>query len=119
MKPELRSQVETRLREYAPTVKIMHRWSGQVLETRDGLPYIGEVTPGRFVATGFAGNGMTFGTLAAMMATDAVSGRTNPWQSLFDARRTQLLTGALSAVSVGRRRGQRPGGSQQEGQSVI
>jgi len=86
--------LEKRLREHAPTVKIMHRWSGQVLETRDGLPYIGEVSPGRFVATGFAGNGMTFGTLGAMMATDAVSGRKNPWQSLFDARRTHLLTGA-------------------------
>ena len=56
--------IERRLREHAPGIRIMHRWSGQVIETRDGLPYIGEVSPGRFVATGFAGNGMTFGTIA-------------------------------------------------------
>ena len=90
--------IERRLREYAPGIRIMHRWSGQVIETRDGLPYIGEVSPGRFVATGFAGNGMTFGTIAGMMAADALAGRTSPWAKLFDARRTRLLTGAWNYV---------------------
>ena len=58
-----------------PDAEIDHRWSGQVIETIDGLPFIGETAERQFVATGFAGNGMTFGTLAAIMARDRVLGR--------------------------------------------
>ena len=61
-----------------PSVKVTHRWSGQVIETSDGLPVLGETSDRQFVATGFSGNGMTFGTLGAMMATDRVMGRTTP-----------------------------------------
>jgi glycine/D-amino acid oxidase-like deaminating enzyme/nitrite reductase/ring-hydroxylating ferredoxin subunit len=86
--------VEKRLQALIPDIQVTHRWSGQVLETRDGLPYIGEVRDGLFAATGFAGNGMTFGTLSGMMATDAVLGRANPWRELFDINRTTVLTGA-------------------------
>ena len=87
-------RLEQRLRALVPGVEITHHWSGQVLETRDGLPYIGEMTPRRFAGTGYAGNGMTFGTLAGMMAADAALGRDNPWRKLFDINRTSLLTGA-------------------------
>ena len=69
------------------------RWSGEVIETADGLPYIGEMTEDQFVATGFAGNGMTFGTLAAMMARDAVQKR-RILGCLFDVHRKKVLGGA-------------------------
>jgi Rieske Fe-S protein len=81
------------LAELVPGTQTSHRWSGQVVETADGLPFIGETAPGQFVATGFAGNGLTFGTLAAMMACDAVVGRANPWHGLFDPDRTNLRAG--------------------------
>ena len=73
-----------------PDVELTHRWSGQVIETPDGLPYIGEMADHQYAATGFSGNGMTFGTLAAMMITDAILGRTNPWAdcSIRAARRS-------------------------------
>src|SRR6185295_17116237 len=67
-----------------PAADITSQWSGQVIETADGLPFIGAIADRQFIATGFAGNGMTFGTLAAMMARDAVMGRRNPWADLFD-----------------------------------
>jgi hypothetical protein len=35
-------------------------------------------------ATGYAGNGLTFGTLAGIMISDAILGRSNPWSELFD-----------------------------------
>ena len=76
-----------------PEVEIQHRWSGQVIETNDGLPLIGEMTRGQFAATGFAGNGMTFGTLAAMMACDWTLGRANPWSKLFDIKRAKVIGG--------------------------
>jgi glycine/D-amino acid oxidase-like deaminating enzyme/nitrite reductase/ring-hydroxylating ferredoxin subunit len=71
-------------------IDITHRWSGQVIETTDGLPFIGQVAPHQFASTGFSGNGMTFGTLAAIMARDAIDGRVNPWQPLFAPNRTTL-----------------------------
>ena len=78
-----------------PTAQVTHRWSGQVIETVDGLPFIGEVAKGQYVMTGFAGNGMTFGTVGAMMARDAITGRTSPWSDLFDTGRTAVLRGPL------------------------
>jgi glycine/D-amino acid oxidase-like deaminating enzyme/nitrite reductase/ring-hydroxylating ferredoxin subunit len=90
--------LEAGLKKLLPQFDVTHRWSGQVIETNDGLPYIGETSPGQFVATGFSGNGMTFGTLAAMMARDAVLGRSNPWRELFDVHRKKLRGGTWDYV---------------------
>jgi Rieske Fe-S protein len=70
------------------------RWSGQVVETHDRLPYIGEHSEGQFIATGFCGNGITFGTLAGMMIRDAITGQKNPWRELFDPKRKNIRSGA-------------------------
>ena len=35
-------RLEKSLRQIAPSAKVDHRWSGQVIETNDGLPFIGE-----------------------------------------------------------------------------
>jgi len=86
-----------RLAEHArrlmPELDVTHHWSGQVIETNDGLPFIGETSEGQFVATGYSGNGMTFGTLAGMMARDWVEGRKNPWRELFDPGRKKVIGG--------------------------
>jgi Rieske Fe-S protein len=82
-------RLERALDKLLPGIDITHRWSGQVIETPDGLPYIGETGPHQFAATGFSGNGMTFGTLSGMMAADRILGRRNPWSGLFNpARKT-------------------------------
>jgi glycine/D-amino acid oxidase-like deaminating enzyme/nitrite reductase/ring-hydroxylating ferredoxin subunit len=86
-------RLESALQRVCPAVSITHRWSGQVIETNDGLPYIGEMSPRQFAATGFAGNGLTFGTLAAIMAADHVVGRANPWSGTFDIGRTKIRGG--------------------------
>ncbi len=85
--------LERALRQVIPEIEITHRWSGQVVETNDGLPFIGETSARQFAATGYAGNGMTFGTLAGIMARDAVLGRRNPWDDLFDPGRTKVKGG--------------------------
>lgn len=72
-----------------PPAEITHRWSGQVIETMDGLPYIGEYE-GQYIATGFTGTGMTYGTLSAMMFRDHVLGVVNPWTDLFRVDRKKL-----------------------------
>jgi glycine/D-amino acid oxidase-like deaminating enzyme len=81
------ARLERRLAQRVPGVQVTHRWSGAIVESADGRPCIGEVTRGVFVATGFGGNGMTYGTLAGMMAVDAARGARGPWSDLFDPRR--------------------------------
>ncbi len=60
------------LHRFLPNAKVDHQWSGQVIESHDGLPLIGETAKRQFVATGYSGNGITFGTLGAMMICDAM-----------------------------------------------
>lgn len=81
------NKVLTRLRKIVPEAEIENRWSGQVIETNDGFPFIGENADRQFIATGFCGNGMTFGTVSAMMARDWATGAQNPWTKLFSPDR--------------------------------
>lgn len=92
-------QVEEQLSSILPGAEITHRWSGQVIETRDGLPYIGDIAPRQFAMTGFSGNGITFSTLGAIMARDAVTGVNNPWRELFDINRTRIAKGLWDYLS--------------------
>ena len=82
--------IERALHGIWPDAAIDHRWSGQVIESVDGLPFIGETGELQFVATGFGGNGLTFGTLAAIMARDHVLGLRNPWEDLFSVERKEF-----------------------------
>ncbi len=86
-------RLEERLTAIVPRVDVTHRWSGQVIETPDGLPYIGRTADHQYVATGYGGNGMTFGTLAGMMTADAILERANPWRDLFDPSRKAITRG--------------------------
>ena len=90
--------LEAEARRVMPQLEITHRWSGQVVETNDGLPFIGETSSKQFAATGYAGNGMTFGTLAGMMAHDCATGRRNPWRDLFDPGRAKVRGGAWNYI---------------------
>ncbi|MCE9548707.1 MAG: FAD-dependent oxidoreductase, partial [Planctomycetia bacterium] len=86
-------RLERALHSVLPRAQVDRRWSGQVIETNDGLPLIGDIAERQFIATGFAGNGMTFGTLAGLMARDAVLKRDNPWQELFSPDRKKIRGG--------------------------
>jgi len=96
-----------RLAQYAsahfPIGEISHRWSGQIIEPADGLPFIGKNTGADhvYVGTGFSGEGMTFGTLAAMLLSDAVLEVKNPWAALYDATRVKPLAQARKVLSEG------------------
>jgi glycine/D-amino acid oxidase-like deaminating enzyme/nitrite reductase/ring-hydroxylating ferredoxin subunit len=83
-------RLERGLLSRIPDASPTHRWSGQVIQTPDGLPYIGQVADHQFVATGFNGNGLTFGTVSAMIVSDLILGRVNPWVKLFAPDRSAL-----------------------------
>lgn len=87
-------RLEAKLRDILPEAEVENRWLGQIIETDDGLPFIGESAGSQFIATGFCGNGFTLGTLAAVMARDRYLGRKNPWFDLFNVGRKKFHGGA-------------------------
>jgi glycine/D-amino acid oxidase-like deaminating enzyme/nitrite reductase/ring-hydroxylating ferredoxin subunit len=92
--------LEEYTRRRFPVTQLEYRWSGQVIEPADGLAYIGRNSNSRhvWVATGFSGNGMTFGTLSGMILTDLILGRQNPYAALYDATRVKPKAGAKDFI---------------------
>jgi glycine/D-amino acid oxidase-like deaminating enzyme/nitrite reductase/ring-hydroxylating ferredoxin subunit len=69
---------------------VKFRWSGQVIETMDGLAFIGKDPSGLdnvYVVTGDSGMGMTHGTIAGILLSDLIMGRENPWTEVYDPSR--------------------------------
>jgi glycine/D-amino acid oxidase-like deaminating enzyme len=70
---------------------IVYRWSGQVMESNDGLAFIG-LNPGPnkniYISTGDSGNGITHGTLAGIILSDLIMGKKNDWIDLYSPSRT-------------------------------
>jgi glycine/D-amino acid oxidase-like deaminating enzyme/nitrite reductase/ring-hydroxylating ferredoxin subunit len=87
-------------KERMPVGDPSHRWSAQVWEPVDGLPFIGRnsVSQHVFVATGFSGNGTTYGPIAAMIVADVILGRPNAWAELYAATRVKPVSSALTYV---------------------
>jgi glycine/D-amino acid oxidase-like deaminating enzyme/nitrite reductase/ring-hydroxylating ferredoxin subunit len=85
-------------RHYPAAGPLEFRWSGQVMETQDGLGFIGRNpmdADNVYVATGDSGMGMTHGTIAGMLICDLIQGRPNRWASLYDPSR--IRAGAAAA----------------------
>ena len=88
------ARLEAWTRERVPAAgRVVARWSGQVLEPVDSLAFLGR-NPGSedhvYVITGDSGNGMTHGTIGAILVTDLIQGRENPWATLYDPSRKSL-----------------------------
>jgi glycine/D-amino acid oxidase-like deaminating enzyme len=83
-----------RLAEYAERhfgmTKITYKWSDRDYLAYDNIPLIGKVyswSQHVYVGTGFKKWGLSNGTVAAMILTDNIMGRPNPWASAFDSTR--------------------------------
>lgn len=78
-----------RLRDYASrqfdVASFEHEWSAQQFRSADGLPYIGASAHRNvFIATGFAADGLTWGTVAGSVLMELIRGH--------DTRAGKLLT---------------------------
>lgn len=73
--------------------KLVTYWDGPILETIDGLAFIGSYlkNPHYHIATGFSGNGMTYSGIAARLLTDQIVGKKNSFVSLYNPRRNPTL----------------------------
>ena len=69
---------------------VEYRWSGMVMETIDGLAFIGRNPMDEdnvYIATGDSGMGLTHGTIAGILLTDLILERENPWKEIYDPSR--------------------------------
>ncbi|MBA2619816.1 MAG: FAD-dependent oxidoreductase [Acidobacteria bacterium] len=83
--------------------EVLYKWSGQYLETHDGLAFIGRFSssePNVYLITGDSGMGMTHGTIGGMLVSDLISGKENPWQEVFEPSRlaTQSIAEAVPEI---------------------
>ncbi|HSM82242.1 MAG TPA: FAD-dependent oxidoreductase [Nodosilinea sp.] len=82
-------RLETYLRDQFG-VEPQYRWSSQDFVSFDKLPYIGKLTPAHhhtYVATGFSLWGMAKSVISAMVLSDSILGRQNPWADLYESTR--------------------------------
>lgn len=95
------SKLENYVRKYFEVDLVYFSWSSQYYEPIDGFPYIGK-SPGSngsvFVATGFRGNGMIFGTLSSQIITDLILGRENKYADLFNPSRIKPVAGMADFI---------------------
>jgi glycine/D-amino acid oxidase-like deaminating enzyme/nitrite reductase/ring-hydroxylating ferredoxin subunit len=85
--------------------KVAYKWSGQFMETHDGLGFLGRYSsdePNVFLITGDSGMGMTHGTIGGMIISDLILGRTNPWTETYEPGRfvTQSIKEAIPEITA-------------------
>ena len=94
------ARLELWARERFPMAReVLHRWSGQVMETIDDLAYIGR-DPGAdnvYIITGDSGMGMTHGTLGGIIVTELIHGNDIVWAHLYDPARKNVKAAATYA----------------------
>ncbi|WMJ72453.1 FAD-dependent oxidoreductase [Cytophagaceae bacterium ABcell3] len=90
------AKLEHYVKSHFKVEEIEYKWSAQYYEPADGLPYIGKspFSKKTFVATGFSGDGLVYGTIAARIIADLIAGKDNKWLYAYDASR---FTPAASA----------------------
>lgn len=94
-------KLEEWARAHFDVEKIDYRWSGQIIEPVDGLPFIGRnpMSDHIFVATGYSGTGTAMGTLGGMIVSDLILNNQNPWVELYDAGRVKPLASMRNYLS--------------------
>lgn len=95
------TRLENYVRQYFDLDIPYYSWSSQYYEPVDGLPYIGKMpgSNGRtYIATGFRGNGMMFGSLSSQILTDLIVNGSSKYEKLFDPGRIKVGAGFTNFV---------------------
>lgn len=79
---------------------ISHSWGAQHYRAADEIPYIGRNDDDSrlYHATGFATDGLTYGTLSAMIITDSILDKKNPYEELYAISRHQPAKAAKNFI---------------------
>jgi glycine/D-amino acid oxidase-like deaminating enzyme/nitrite reductase/ring-hydroxylating ferredoxin subunit len=87
--------------KYVGERPVTHRWSAQNYRGADGLPYIGRDHSDCFIATGFATDGLTWGTVAARVIAAELLGHRSAFADLVRPNRLSLVKGAKNILEEG------------------
>ncbi len=90
------SMLERYVRDRYDVEEVEYRWSHELYESADGLPYIGRV-PGDghvYTGTGYGGDGLKYGSVAGLVLADTLCDRYNPAAELFDPARIKPIASA-------------------------
>ncbi len=93
-------KLESFVRQHYSVQRKLYEWSSQFYESADGLPYIGYLSEkkNKFVATGFSGNGMIYGTLSGKIISDIIIKGKSKYQNLFSPSRVKPIAEFQSFV---------------------
>lgn len=80
--------------------EVIRQWTGQIYESIDGLPFIGEYKKHHYVATGWAGNGMTYGVFSAILIHDLITTDQHSEKELYNPRRNENILGMVGQSVV-------------------
>lgn len=89
-------KLEQYVRDHYAVESVVYKWSSQYYIPVDGLPYIGALTSAggnTYIATGFNGNGMMFGTLSGKIISDQILGVENKYSNLYAPSRLKPVAG--------------------------
>jgi glycine/D-amino acid oxidase-like deaminating enzyme/nitrite reductase/ring-hydroxylating ferredoxin subunit len=87
------TMLEKFCRDHFKLESVDYSWSAQCNYPFDGLPFIGRLPGSRhqYVATGFKGTGMTYGTLAGMIISDLIRDGKSPYEALYSPGRVNVM----------------------------
>lgn len=94
-------KLEQYVRQRFDVTAIEHQWSAELFESSDALPYIGRVpfSSHLYLATGYSGTGLTFGTVAGRLLADLVLERENPVTKILSPARIKPMASAVNFLS--------------------
>lgn len=95
------SNLIIKAKEYYPKAEEITFWSAQDCVTHDNIPFIGRYSylrPYWYVATGFKKWGMTSSMIAAMIISDIICGRSNPYVEVFTPQRIRLKASIVNTL---------------------
>lgn len=95
------ADLEKYIKQYYKVASVDYKWSSQYYIPVDGLPYIGqmpEMWDGVYCATGFNGNGMMLGSVAAKTISDLILTGQSKYTPIFSPARIKPVDGFTEFV---------------------
>lgn len=86
--------------KYTGATKVHSSWANIYFESADGLPFIGRSALGSetYIACGYGGDGLSFGTVAGLLIADLIQDRENPYAEMYNSRRLNIFAGGLNIL---------------------
>jgi glycine/D-amino acid oxidase-like deaminating enzyme/nitrite reductase/ring-hydroxylating ferredoxin subunit len=94
------NRLENFARSHFDVQEVTHRWAAQNYKPADYLPYIGSRTDNSniYIGTGYSTHGLTYGTVAAQVLSDLITGKENAYADMYRPSRFTPLKSAPKLI---------------------